>query len=268
MRLRLILRTPPGGAALPIDYQHDLQEAAYALLTAGSKPFAKFLYCQGFRRGKHAYKLFTYSWLIVPPTRRCIFDGELLIEEGTVEWEVGSPVEGFATCFRRGLERERRVQVGKVSFGLAGFDPVEPPLFRPKMRFSCLTPIVASTLERGPASASERTRVIRQPQYVEPGPEFTALLRANLAAKYELVYGDAAPEGNFTFEFDPHYVQRVGGRISKLKEFKGHPVRGYMAPFRVEGPPELIAVGYECGFGEKNSGGFGMVKPVEAAGRQ
>ncbi|MEI6848119.1 MAG: CRISPR-associated endoribonuclease Cas6 [Chlorobiaceae bacterium] len=32
------------------------------------------------------------------------------------------------------------------------------------------------------------------------------------------------------------------------------------APFRIEAPSELIEVGYECGFGEKNSQGFGMVK--------
>ena len=37
-------------------------------------------------------------------------------------------------------------------------------------------------------------------------------------------------------------------------------IRGTFAPFRLEVPRELIEVGYECGFGEMNSQGFGMVK--------
>jgi CRISPR-associated endoribonuclease Cas6 len=31
-------------------------------------------------------------------------------------------------------------------------------------------------------------------------------------------------------------------------------------PFTLSGNSELIKVGYECGFGEKNSTGFGMVE--------
>lgn len=37
-------------------------------------------------------------------------------------------------------------------------------------------------------------------------------------------------------------------------------VKGTLSPFRLEAPPELQEIGYECGFGEKNSQGFGMVK--------
>jgi len=33
-----------------------------------------------------------------------------------------------------------------------------------------------------------------------------------------------------------------------------------MCPFVVKGNKELIKFGYECGFGELNSAGFGMVK--------
>jgi CRISPR-associated endoribonuclease Cas6 len=35
---------------------------------------------------------------------------------------------------------------------------------------------------------------------------------------------------------------------------------GIFCPYTVEGDVELIELGYECGFGEKNSMGFGMVK--------
>ena len=55
------------------------------------------------------------------------------------------------------------------------------------------------------------------------------------------------------------------GRVQKLialKEGRSDEtmVKGTLAPFRLQAPKELIEVGYECGFGEKNSQGFGMVK--------
>ncbi|MCX7910914.1 MAG: hypothetical protein N2505_04965, partial [Endomicrobia bacterium] len=36
-----------------------------------------------------------------------------------------------------------------------------------------------------------------------------------------------------------------------------------MCPFEAEGSQDLIRFGYECGFGELNSAGFGMVEEVE-----
>jgi CRISPR-associated endoribonuclease Cas6 len=35
------------------------------------------------------------------------------------------------------------------------------------------------------------------------------------------------------------------------------------APFTITADPQLIQLGYECGFGENNSAGFGMVEVVD-----
>jgi CRISPR-associated endoribonuclease Cas6 len=35
-----------------------------------------------------------------------------------------------------------------------------------------------------------------------------------------------------------------------------------MAPLEVTGSPELIETGYEAGFGEKGSMGFGMIREI------
>jgi len=50
------------------------------------------------------------------------------------------------------------------------------------------------------------------------------------------------------------------GKIIKNIQFKQTNIIGFLAPFTVIGSPELIRVGYEAGFGEKGSMGFGMVK--------
>jgi CRISPR-associated endoribonuclease Cas6 len=58
----------------------------------------------------------------------------------------------------------------------------------------------------------------------------------------------------------------MNGKVQKLitlKEGRSDEtkIKGTLAPFRLRAPRELMEVGYECGFGEKNSMGFGMVKP-------
>ena len=58
----------------------------------------------------------------------------------------------------------------------------------------------------------------------------------------------------------PIYIARKQGRIHKLIRYKDTDIFCYLAPFEVEGDPALIRNGYECGFGEGNSKGFGMVE--------
>jgi CRISPR-associated endoribonuclease Cas6 len=59
------------------------------------------------------------------------------------------------------------------------------------------------------------------------------------------------------------YIARKNGKISKLIEFKKQVmVKATESPFTVEADPELIKIGYECGWGEKNSAGFGCVEPI------
>jgi len=53
-------------------------------------------------------------------------------------------------------------------------------------------------------------------------------------------------------------------KISKPISFKNNiKIKAYEAPFTIKANPELIKIGYDCRFGEKNSAGFGMVKIIE-----
>jgi len=63
-------------------------------------------------------------------------------------------------------------------------------------------------------------------------------------------------------EFDQEYLRRKGEGIYRLVDYKGTKIKAIMAPFVVRGSPELMEMGYEAGFGEKNSMGFGMVEVV------
>ena len=90
-------------------------------------------------------------------------------------------------------------------------------------------------------------------------PEFSSLVRQNLIGKHQAIYGRTPADDTLTFQYDTAYIQRKQGRVTRLVDFKGIKIRGVLCPFTVTGSPSLIQVGYECGFGDKNSAGFGMV---------
>ncbi len=128
-------------------------------------------------------------------------------------------------------------------------------------RFRMLSPLASPMWDAGDGS---------EPRYVHYGePEFTEAIREILVAKYERWKGRKPQDTRFRFALDEKYVQRRRGRISKLVTFhEGEDdekkVKAIVAPFEVEGNPELIWLGYVAGFGEKNLLGFGCADLVTA----
>jgi CRISPR-associated endoribonuclease Cas6 len=123
------------------------------------------------------------------------------------------------------------------------------------MRFTCLSPIVVSR----PVESGGKLRA-HYYRYGEPG--LSKAVRANLVEKFKLLYGHIPINQDLTIAFDASYIRRKRGKISKLIDFKGTRIKGILAPFTAEGSPELMEVGYEAGFGEKNSMGFGMAEVI------
>ncbi len=91
-------------------------------------------------------------------------------------------------------------------------------------------------------------------------PAFSDLIRQNLIRKHDAIYGKPPQNDALTFSFDEKYIRRKQGHVTRLVDYKGIKVRGILCPFHVSGSTALIQVGYECGFGDKNSSGFGMVE--------
>ena len=135
---------------------------------------------------------------------------------------------------------------------------LDRPELTDDMQFIMLSPLVCST-KREPE---------QYPQYLFPGDmEFERVLLENLCRKHQVLHGRefSCNSDQFSFELDQAYMVRMHGKVQKLialKEGRSDEtmVKGTLAPFRLKAPKELIEVGYECGFGEKNSQGFGMVK--------
>lgn len=137
------------------------------------------------------------------------------------------------------------------------------PQWHRRMKFSLLSPLTVSTMKEYHGRL--------QTHYLFPDdPRLSELLRSNIINKYVSLYDHEPEDTSFNCRLDEEYIRRkkaTGKRITTLITIKeGHSeetrVRGFMCPLTLEGNPELIALAYESGLGEKNSMGFGMMEVV------
>ena len=248
MRLRIQLDNPHG-ATLPLNYQHHLTAAIYGLLATSDAEYAHFLHGAGYgpEGSTKRFKLFVFSWL---RGRHRVEGDALRFAPGPVAWQIASPVPDFLTHCATGLLAEAVLNVGSTSFPITQIETLPPPSFAGTARFTCLSPIVAALpLPDGGT------------RYLTPsdGTAFSAAIRANLLRKHETLHGELPADDRFQLTFDPAYLERSHGG-TKLITYKDIQIRAAFAPFCASGSAELLRVGYECGFGEKNAAGFGMAE--------
>ena len=250
MRIRVLFQNEKP-IELPINYNYYLSAAIYRSLNKSDPEFAFFLHEEGYitAKGKH-FKLFTFSQL--QAKKRQII-GDKIRFLSPITWYVSSPSENFLGNFAATLAECRHLFVGGTKLALKDLYIPKDPNFYERMNFTCLSPITISTVEENDGE--------RALHYCRPDEEdFSEKIQQNLIGKYEVLYGELPPEKDFHIEFDPEYIKKRKGRITKLVKFKNIDVIGVMAPFTIEADPRLIKIGYECGFGDKNSAGFGMVE--------
>jgi CRISPR-associated endoribonuclease Cas6 len=82
--------------------------------------------------------------------------------------------------------------------------------------------------------------------------EFSGLITRNLKKKYALLNGRML-EGKVE-------VESIKRCREVMVSFKGTVIKGWHGKFKISGNKDLILTGYRCGFGSKNSAGFGMVE--------
>ncbi len=262
MRLRLILRLN-GSNLISANYNYSLASAIYKLLNFGSPEFTAFLHDNGFLLNGKRYKLFTFS-LILKNIK--IFRDVFRINDNTVQLFISSPkIDDFIKNFVIGAIRSKALEI-KANNTLTRFyieqaELLPEPNYYGKMRFLLLSPLVLTTLK-------ERNGVMRQYfyRYDDDPDELEEKINNNLKNKYKLVYGKDYTGNGIKFSWDNNYIKRrinSGKRISKrilITREMENPVSivAMQAPFYLEGDNKLIKVGYESGFGEKNSMGFGM----------
>lgn len=238
------------GIHLPINYNHFLTGVIYQFLKGSDPEYADFLHQDGYESENRRFKLFTFSQLMA--TRREI-QGDMIHFRSPLTWYVSSSQQPFLENFAATLLQTGTLQIGRHRLRIQDVEVMPQHRFRPKMTFRCLSPITMSTTRQRDGQSVTHF-------CLPDDPQFSELVQQNLIRKYEAIYREPPQEQSFAMIFDKAYIKRKGGRVTRLVDFKGTKIRGVVSPFHVIGTPELIRVGYECGFGDKNGAGFGMVE--------
>ncbi len=173
-------------------------------------------------------------------------------------------LEDFIRNFVTGLFQAREIAIGNpqtvARFRVEGVETLPEPEFQSTHRFLSLSPIVVSTMH-------ERNGKV-YPYYLRPDDDrLSELIRSNAIKKYGVMYGYPPDDDTLECTIDQDYIKRKGGpekvsKLIKIKEWSSNErvnIKSFIAPLTLNGNPDLIRCVYECGVGEKNSLGFGMI---------
>ena len=238
------------GFHLPINYNYFLTSVIYQFLRESDPEYAHFLHQDGYELENRRFKLFTFSQLMAKQRE---IRGEQIHFRSPLTWYVSSSQEQFLANFAAALMQTGILQIEQHRLRVQDVEVLRQPRFGPQMTFRCFSSITMSTKRE---RADQLVTHYCQPE----DPQFSELIRQNLIRKYEAVYRHPPTEKSFAMTFDQAYIDKKEGRVTRLIDYKGTKIRGILAPFHVIGAPRLIHIGYECGFGDKNSMGFGMVE--------
>ena len=260
MRLKVSLQTK-SLSFIPFNYQFQLHSAIYNLIRKSSKEYSNFLHYTGFIDENKHLKLFVFSKLLFHNVKR-ISKGFDQVRKFTFYFS--TPIPKSFEHLILGIFSDQKMVLNvagrKNVFNFEFVETLPEPVFKSEMKFTCLSPIAV-------AGGSEEYSGKHYFDYLNPDEreQYIAGVKNNLIRKYRTVYGQDFTGGDvFDFGFDPLYIAKRQGKIRKNIRFKDSRIIAMEAPFTIKADPELIKIGYDCGFGENNSAGFGMVEVVKS----
>lgn len=225
------------------NYPENLQALVYRWLAEADGQLARALHDRGYVFKGHRYKLFVYSLLHGEHSKG---DREGIELSGQIKWQIASPCIEFMEALALGLLRLDEVRLEQNRLRLEAVSvPPTPQFSSGRAYLRTLSPIVVSTV-------LEQNGLLKKRFLAPEDSHFGRVLGENLCRKASLL--SVAAEAKI--EFEPVKLK------SRLFCLHGTYVRGWEGWFFVEAAPELLQVGYEAGFGERNGQGFGMVEVV------
>jgi len=250
----------------PYNYQYALHSAIYFLMHESSAEYSDFLHDNGYVKDgiNKKFKFFSFSKLKFFPKKR---DREGFYNVKKIQFVFTSSMDESLKHLVLGIFSNQKIKLmlngQKCIFTIVNVDIQPEPIFSNREKFICLSPIAVTTIKID--ENGKRKQHFLNYMISEERDHFIDNLKKNLINKYETINNIKYQNLNypFNFNFDINYITKRKGNISKLMEFKNRiKIKAMEAPFSIEADPELIKLGYECGWGEKNSAGFGCVEQI------
>jgi CRISPR-associated endoribonuclease Cas6 len=260
LRLKLSLIADNNSVLSP-NYNYQLAAAIYNLLRFGSPEFSKFLHDIGFRQNGRTYKLFCFALKF---EQIGIREGLINMISPKANLYISSPlIDDFVKNFIIGTFEEQKINIYSnyryTEFKITQMELMPTVFISEETKFLLHSPMVLSTVKLN--SNGKTTQYYLRP---DDKKEINRIITSNLLNKYKLIYGKEFTTDELELDWDQQYLskhERVTKKITINESDKNAvDVIGIQAPFTLKGNAELIKVGYECGFGEKNSMGFGMAE--------
>ncbi len=238
MRLKIDLVTEKN-SILDFNYQYYLSSSIYNLIKNIDKDFAVHLH------NKKNFKFFTFSKIFIK--NRKILDKGIKIIDGRIYFYLSSPSQEFIQKFINALFESRVIKIKDLECIVGSVKLIEISNLQNKVLLKTLSPICLRTKKKV-------DRKLKDYEILPNDKLFKNNLIKNLIKKFEVYY-------NKKCIYSIKSINIISWKPKRIK-IKNLYFRCAEVYFEIEGDRELIKFGYECGFGEKNSMGFGMVEVV------
>jgi len=174
--------------------------------------------------------------------------GDQLSVKGRVYFDFTSPKKEIIAALVNGMLQEPNVKIANANFILEEVKVLREPEIGGRETFSTLSPISVTTVK---VEDGHKRIVDLYPNE----SKFHENIRKNLIKKYTLLHGREPDNKDIELK-----VKRAKAKRIKIKNTYHRCVE---MVFEASGSKELLTIGYQAGFGERNSMGFGMVKAVD-----
>lgn len=239
MRLKISLASSNNNYLIPYNYNHILSAIIYRKIAdldlASKLHFSK------------DFKFFTFSQIYVPQfklTKQGVISGD-----GKLEFYISSPNDELIKSLIEGHLENSEVDFKGDKLLVEQIELLKKPIFKESMKMRTISPIVAKIKRE----VDGKLKVWD----LGPGDErFYESVQKNLINKYTKFYGDF--DGDRWVRLRPDMKSAKRRRIN----INGNFHRGFMMNFEMEADQRLVEFAYDCGLGEKNSMGFGMVEQL------
>lgn len=245
----------------PYNYNALVSKEISSLLGFDTAEFKDYLQKKGFRLADKPFGLYTFNLHFENVFHK---KETLFLRSNNAHLSISFPlIDDYinGAVIDRLPEKEFIIQKGssQTTFLISKVETVQEPDIRDDIIFVPKSPLILP-------SKKMIKNVLRTVylSYRDDIRSVSKLIKEDLCKKYESIYNTQTATDYIFFQWDRNYIYANEKTNKKLKpkfslesNQKSFSVMGNMVPFRIKGNPDLIKVGYQCGFGKLNYLGFG-----------
>jgi len=240
MRIKISFKTENNDdAKIPYNYNHQLSSALYSKIV--DKDYQHKLHTS------QDFKFFNFSQIFINKLKTT--DNYLIARKGDIHIYISSPNDYFLTNMVNGFLTEPYLKLNNQYFEVKHMEEITLDNINNTENIKTISPVISRTKKE----VNGKLRVWD----LAPGDHFYKNLENNLIKKYEKYNKINSTDKQIHFTSQMRSVKQKRIEIKKNNNIIYQ--RGYMMDLTIEGNLDLIKFAYDCGIGEGNSMGFGMI---------